>query len=228
MSEIIKYLIDNITKLKSLDYLLIFACTLAIAFCLFLFFKWLFDKVIKTQHYVISLKDKIISCKDVNIEKLEKDRKELKNLITQIQEKNKLSENELKEIHNRYFDLKAVIAISFYINNLYRICSNIKSEIAIYTFSNAPSLIDDAECPRCLYVSLTRIENKIKKALDELSEISCLVLEKDSVVKISKNILDLISDKEIIGQLDKIETSIDNGMNLLKTTLKTRKTRDKN
>jgi len=215
MSEIIKYLIDNITKLKSLDYLLIFACTLTIAFCLFLFFKWLFDRVIKTQHDVISLKDKIISCKDVDIEKLEKDRKELKNLIMQIQEKNKLSENELKEIHNRYFDLKSVIATSLYINNLYRICSNIKSEIAIYTFSNAPSLIDDAECPHCLYVSLTKIENKIKKALDELSAISHQVLEKESVVEISKDIWDLISDEEIYGQFDEIELSITNSIKKL-------------
>jgi hypothetical protein len=219
MSEIIKYIIDNFTKLTSLDYSLIFVCTIVIAFCLFLFFKWLFGKVVKTQHDVITLKDNIISCKDANIEKLEKDRKELENLISQIQSQNKFSGNELKEAQNRYFCLTAVIKSSVYINTLYRICSNIKSELLIYTFLGTSSMADGLECQHRLYDSLTTIEDKIKKALDELSQISSQVLEKDSVVNISKSILDLYSDKEIIVQFNKIEASINNGVNLLNATL---------
>ncbi len=85
MSEIIKYLIDNITKLKSLDYFLILIFTLTIAFCMFLFFKWLYDKIIKTQHDVISLKDTMISSKNDEIEELVKQCKSLGNLLLQFQ-----------------------------------------------------------------------------------------------------------------------------------------------
>jgi len=219
MSEIINYLIENITKLKSLDYFLILIFTLTVAFCIFLFFKWMYDKIIKTQHDVISLKDKMISSKNDEIEELVRQSKSLNNLLLQFQQQSKLSEEEAKEIHNRYSLLKAFLGISLYINTLYRICSNVKSEIMNYIFASTHFPTKDVACPHNLYDSLTVIENRIKEVLDELSDISLNILEEDSIIKISKNIIDILLCKEINDKLINIETTIDNNMNILKAAI---------
>lgn len=114
MTELGNYVINNLTKLKGSDYILIFIVSFFFIIGLYTFFKNIYKKLFETQAELIKLKEEIISNYKNLLEVSKSDSNEKEKLVNQLRtELNVFKTNEsainskLSQVINNYIQLNS-------------------------------------------------------------------------------------------------------------------------
>jgi len=111
VSDILKYVLENVAKLKPFDYVLIFFVVLVIAFGVFIIIRWLYGELIKSQSHLIEIKDQTIGEYKRQLEKYKEDQILIENSLSTI--KKDFAELQSKHEKISYYNEMGLEAFKF-------------------------------------------------------------------------------------------------------------------
>ncbi len=196
MSEIIKFIIENIRSLTSFDYLLIFTFVLLLTLACFFVLRWLFQERFKSQSDVISLKEQAISSYQRNVELLNQENTKLASHILQLRktefEKEKLEKDvdKIKQFLIKYYYL---YTYSLQLFNITLIQLNVENMLFIYLGVRADKFVAGAP-------SVINLYNKLHLAEKELTKVSSALF--DSWPNSNDKLLEVLTLSPIITEFN--------------------------